>query len=307
MGKKYQETPLNFSSFKNYMIYKKEEVVDTISKAHRYFFYDTCSILHHSNSSNRQAIINYLKSKGDVIIVSRTALMELTANSFELHPVQIQYFSELNSSGFKVVLFNEEVIYNCLKDALNISTEEANRLLGYAVKEVCRYKTKTSEIIESMDKHMSVKLKSTNPGNRELFSTFFRYARTLKRKGDSIAEELILICIIVLTRIPLGRYFLISDDMRIKPQIISVNDYILKHHGRREPYQLTTAALVYKMYRDNVLTNRNDMIEIMKAAYKGNINVFFVGEYDIQQRYESFKCEDLIDRILNEKDFRIIY
>jgi len=32
-------------------------------------------------------------------------------------------------------------------------------MLGYAVKEVCRYKAKTSEIIENMDKHRSLKLK----------------------------------------------------------------------------------------------------------------------------------------------------
>jgi len=255
-------------------------------------------------NEDRHAIVNYLKSRADVIVVTRTVLMELTANSFGLHPVQIKYFKELNSSSFKVVLFDEETVYDCLKEVLNISTEEANRLLGYAVKEVCRYKAKTSEIIENMDKHRSLKLKSTNPGNRELFSTFFRYARTRKSEGNSIAEELILICIIVLTIIPMGRYILISDDMRIRPQVISVNDYILRHHGRKEPYQLTTSAFVYKMYKDNVLTNREDMIEIMKAAFKENVRVFFVGEYDIQQRYEPFKCEDLIDRLLNERILR---
>jgi len=307
MVKKYQEVPSNFSSFERYVIYKKEEVVDTFIKAHQYFFYDTCSILHHSNSSNRHIIINYLKSKADVIVVTRTVLMELTANSFELHPTQIQYFSELNSGGFKVILFDEEIIYNCLKEVLNITTEEANILLGYAIKEVCRYKGKTSEIIENMDKRMSGKLKGTNPGNRELFTAFFQYARAHKSEGDSIAEELLLICIIVLTKIPLGRYFIISDDMRMRSHVISVNDYILKHHGRKEPYQLTTSSLVYKMYKDNVLTDRDNMIEIMKSAFKGNVNAFFVGEYDIQQRYESFKCEDLIDRLLNEKDFKIIY
>ncbi|HOM02148.1 MAG TPA: transposase [Acetivibrio sp.] len=307
MAKKYQEVPLNFSSFEDYLIDKKEEVVDAFTKAHQYFFYDTCSILHHSNSANRQTIINYLKSKADIIFVTRTVLMELTANSFELHSAQIQYFKELNDSGFKIALFDEELIYDCLKEALNISTEEANRLLGYAIKEVCRYKAKVNEIVENMDRHMSGKLKSTNPGNRELFGAFFRYARTQKSEGDSLAEELILICIIVLTRIPMGRYILISDDMRIRPQVISVNDYILKHHGRKEPYQLTTSSLVYKMYKDNILTDKDDMIEIMKAAFKGNVNVFYVGEYDIEQRYESFKCEDLIDRLIKEKDFKIIY
>jgi len=74
----------------------------------------------------------------------------------------------------------------------------------------------------------------------------------------------------------MGRYILISDDMRIRPQVISVNDYILRHHGRKEPYQLTTSAFVYKMYKDNVLTNREDMIEIMKAAFKENVRVFLL-------------------------------
>ncbi len=307
MTKKYQEVPSNFSSFESYLIYKKEDVVDAYTKAHQYFFYDTCSILHHSNSANRQSIINYLKSKADIIIVTRTVLMELTANSFELHPDQIQYFNELYNSGSKIILFDEELIYDCLKEALNISTEEANKLLGYAIKEVSKSKTKISEIIENMDKATSSKLKGTNTGNRELFSTFFQHARALKSEGDSIAEELILICIIVLTRIPTGRYFLISDDMRIRSQVISVNEYILKHHRRKEPYQLTTTSLVYKMYKDSALTNRDDMIEIMKTAFTGNVNAFFVGEYDIEQRYESYKCEDLIDRLLNEKDFKIMY
>ncbi|WP_243467831.1 transposase [Acetivibrio straminisolvens] len=289
------------------MIHKKDEVVNEFINAKQYFFYDTCSILHHSNSLNRKTIINYLKSKADVIVVTRTVLMELTANSFELHPLQVQYLRELNSSGFKVILFDEEIIYDCLKEVFNISAENANKLLGYAIKEVCKYKMNISEIVENMDKRMAVKLKSTNPGNRELFSIFFRHARTQKSEGDSMAEELILICIIVLTRISWGRYFLISDDMRIKPLVISVNDYILEHHGRKEPYQLTTSSLVYKMYKDNILTDKDDMIEIMKAAFKGNVNVFYVGEYDIEQRYESFKCENLIDRLLKEKDFKIIY
>ena len=307
MAKKYQEVPSKFSSFESYMIYKKEEVVDAFTKAHQYFFYDTCSILHHAHSANRKSIINYLKSKVDIIIVTRTVLMELTANSFELHRVQIQYFSELYNSGFKIILFDEELIYDCLKEALSISTDEANKLLGYAIKEVNIYKTKTREVIENMDKSILNKLIGANPGNRELFSTFFQYARSLKSEGDSLAEELILICIIVLTRIPAGRYFLISDDTRIMSQVISVNKYILRYHGRKEPYQLTTASLIQKMYKNHEIVERDDMLEILQAAFNGNVHVFYVGEYDIQLMDQTFKCEELIDSMINERDFIVIY
>ena len=307
MAKKYQEVPSNFKAFEDYIICKKDEVVSTFTEAYKCLFYDTCSILHHSNSTNRQAIINYLKGESDTIIVTRTVLMELTANSLELHPVQIQYFKELFESGFKIILFDEELILYCLKEVLSISTEDANKLLGYAVKEISKSKSKTYQIIESMDKLISNKLKGSNPGNKELFSSFFQYARTLKSEGDSIAEELILICIIVLTKIPFGKYVLISDDMRIRSQVISVNGYVLRHHERKEPYQLTTASLIYKMYKKSVLVSKAEMLEIMQSAFKGKVNVFFIGEYDIKEEYQSFDCEDLIDRLIKEKDFKIIY
>jgi len=75
--------------------------------------------------------------------------MELTANSFELHPVQIKYFKELNSSSFKVVLFDEETVYDCLKEVLNISTEEANRLLDMLLKKYADTRQKQVKLLKT--------------------------------------------------------------------------------------------------------------------------------------------------------------
>jgi len=100
-------------------------------------------------NEDRHAIVNYLKSRADVIVVTRTVLMELTANSFELHPVQIKYFKELNSSSFKVVLFDEETVYDCLKEVLNISTEEANRLLDMLLKKYADTRQKQVKLLKT--------------------------------------------------------------------------------------------------------------------------------------------------------------
>lgn len=309
MTKKYQEIPLNFKDIQNYLIYKQNEVVNAFfnSDVKKYFFYDTCSILHHSNSKKRQFIINYLVEKSATIIITRTVLMELTANSFKLHSIQVEYFKELYESGLKIFLMDEEIIFNCFKKYLNITIEDANKLLGFAVKEICKFKTKTKYIINQMTKNMSNKLLGINPGNTELFTDFFRFARSLKSHGDSLAEELIFICIIVLTRIPMGKYFFISDDLNVRYQVIIINKYIEKHHKMSVPIQITTASLLNKMYRDNFINNKEDMVEILKSAFKGNVSIFYVGEYDIEQKYKSFKCEEIIDRLLNEKDFRILY
>ncbi|MDK2820870.1 MAG: hypothetical protein PWP31_835 [Clostridia bacterium] len=308
MAKKYREVPSNFKDFENYLIYKKQEVIDAFFKGKKYFFYDTCSILHHSNTENRYYIIEFLKSKSAIIIITRTVLMELTANSFELHQVQINFLKELYDNGLCILLFNEEIILACLKKILNITIEEANKLLGFAVKEVSKFKTKTYEVLNSMDKRVANKLKSLEPGKTELYSNFFGYARSLKEEGDSLAEELIFICIIVLTKIPSGKkYILISNDLRIRHQVISIKEYIKKHHNVSEPYQLTTAALLYKMYKEGIISNRNDMIDIISKSSNGNINVYFVSEYDIKQEKDSFTAEELVDRVISENEFRIIY
>lgn len=307
MVKKYIELPLNFLDIEEYVIAGATEAVDAFFAGNNYFFYDTCSILHHSNLAKRKAVIDYFKSKSATIIITRTVLMELSANSFKVHGVQIQYFKEMFESGLKIIIFNEELIFDCLKEALSISNEDANKLLGYAAKEISKTKSKTYEILMSMDQALSNKLKGQNPGNKELFSTFFKYARSLKTEGDSLAEELMLVCIVVLSRIPIGRYILVSDDFRIRHQVISVKDYTARHHKKSEPYQLTTASLAFRMYKDSVITTRGELLDLIQCVSKDSIPVYFVGECDINQEKGILRCEDLVDRIMNEKEFRIIY
>ncbi|MTI67413.1 MAG: transposase [Firmicutes bacterium] len=307
MTKIYHKFPSNFKEIKDYITHDKKKVIDFYFDGDKYFFYDTCSILHHSNSSKREYIIKYLKKKDATIIITRTVLMELTSNYFQIHPIQINFIKELYQSGLKVLLFDEEFIIDCLKEMLNITNEEANLLLGYAIKEVNKSKGIIREIVDSMEKSFRSKILGNNPGNVPLYDEFFQYARSKKKQGDSLAEKLMFICIIVLTRIPLGKYILLSDDLRIRSNVISINKYLKDKHKVKEPFQLTTPALIYRMYKDSIITLRDDMLDILSSSFSGNVNVFYVGEYDIEQEYHSFNKEELIDCLINEKEFRIMY
>lgn len=308
MSKRYIEVPSNFADFEKYLIYEQEELVKAYFLSENYFFYDTCSILHHSNSNQRQFIINFLINKSATIIITRTVLMELTANSFKLHPTQIQYLKELYDNGLKVLLINEEMILDCLKEALTITIEDANRLLGYAVKEVSKFKTITNDILNNIHPAISAKLRGPDPGKVELFSDFFQFARSKKTQGDSLAEELILICIIVLTKFPRNcKYIIISDDHRAIYQVITINRYIKQRHNVPVPFQLTTVSLLDRMYKENIIVSKDDILDILKSAFRDKVPVAYIGEYDMQQVQGTFDCEKLIDRLLTEKDFKIIY
>lgn len=312
MDKKYAEIPSNFDDIKQYTIQGKTEVVKEILSSEKCFFYDTCSIQHHSNSQNRSYIIEYLKSKKATIILTRTVLMELSPNSFNIHPIQIQYFKELYDSNIKIIILNEEYVYDCLKEVFNYNNKELNLLLGHAVNEISKHKGKTYKILNEMERSLAIKIKGFNPGNAQLFTTFFKEARAQKEEADSLAEELIFICIIMLTSIPYlsdnVKYIFFSNDLLSRSKVIPLVDYIYKYYGKREPYQLTTAAMVYKMYRENILIDKEKLLEIMRCTYgSNNVSIYYVGEYDLKQINEKFSSEKIVDRIMSDKEFKLMY
>ncbi len=308
MAKKYQEVPLNFADIKDYLIHEKEEVVNSFLCGVNYFFYDTCSIQHHSNSENRGYIIEYLASKKATIILTRTVLMELSPNTSTIHRTQIQYFKELHNRGLKVLLFNEEYTFACLRECFNIPLAELNALLGFAVREISSYKTKIYEIMNAIDSRTAINIKGNRPERKELFSRFFTEARARKEEGDSLAEELMFICIIILTKIPSqSRFVFFSNDLSARAKVIALNEYIYRHHEKKEPYQLTTAAMVYKMFHNNILKNWDQLLEIMHKTYtSGRAKIFYVGEFDLKQQTGTYDSEEVVKRIVEDNEFKVI-
>ncbi|MCG8485417.1 MAG: transposase, partial [Clostridia bacterium] len=176
-----------------------------------------------------------------------------------------------------------------------------------AIKEVCKFKTATYHVITIINQDVRRKLMSNSPGNEALYDIFFEAAREQKMEKDSLAEELILICIIVLTKVPLGKYIIISDDLEIRNVVISIADYIKKHHDIKAPMQLTTSRLIYELYKKQIVKEKNDLFDILSASFHGNVKVFYIGKDDIKLNYDAFTKENLIDEMMKDSDFRIVY
>ena len=307
MAKTYREVPNNYNEIENYVIADVDQIKDLFFRHEWKVFYDTCSILHHSNADNCIQIIEFLFDLNPIIVITRTVLMELTSTTHSLHNTQIEYFKKMNDKKICVILINEEMSIEILKEALTLNGVDANKLLGYAVKEVSKTKTAVSNILDTFDSTIKSKLLSNHTGSDLLFESFFQYARSQKSEGDSLAEELILICVIILTKLSIGKYILLSDDLVIRNNVISTMSYIKKHHDINAPIQITTSALVYKMYKSEYLTSSDEIGNILSASNSGNVKVYYTGEYDIEMRFDSFTKIDLINHIMTEDDFRIFY
>lgn len=307
MSKRYKDIPDNYNEVKEFFVTDTEKVINNIFGREKRYFYDTCSIIHHSNSKSYNHIINYLNKQEAVIIITRTVLMELTSNNFKIDPIQIKFFKDIYKSEIPMLLIEEEIVFFILKYALNITNGDANKLLGYAFHEVSRYKAAIYNIKENFETNFINKLSNKNTESKDLYNIFFQTARNNKQESDSLAEELIFIISIILTKIPGGKYYLISDDLKIRSNLISINSYTEKHHNIKAPVQITSSRIIYEMHRKNIIKNKEEMIEILIACSRGNINTYCMGEDDIKLYKRTYTVEELVNKIITEPSFCIAY
>lgn len=306
MTKVYKDIPENFESIKNYIV-DKENSISTFILADKLLFYDTCSIVTHSKSVNRKIIIDFLLLSKVTVILTRTVLMELTDNCNYLVSDQIDYFKEIYEIGINIILLNEEDIFYCLDECINIGVEDANKLLGQALIEVSRQKGAVYEIKMQNPGTLINKLLSKK-SRTELYTEFFEYARSKKVSKDNLGEELMFICFIVLSRIPtVGKLFFLSNDLNSRSAVIGLNNHIENLYDRRDPYQITSASLFYRMYKKGLIKYKETMKEMLDKITIGNVKAYYMGKYDIELRFKSFEKDELIEKIFNEDDFRLIY
>ncbi|MDO3411354.1 hypothetical protein QWJ34_16430 [Saccharibacillus sp. CPCC 101409] len=305
MTKVYTHTPSNFSDMQSLLIYVKADVVDAFLTRNTYYFYDTCSILHHSNSDNRQCVIDYLNEERALVIVTRTVLMELMNGVGHIHAAQLGYLQELHSSGLPVLLLDEEWIWDIVRELRIVKAGEANRILGFGIKALSRNKGAVHYAIQSFPRKIDL-LKEGN-GQTCLVEPFFTHARSLKTSGDSLAEELILLAAIFLSQLNRGKFVLFSDDLKARSPVIDALAQFERNYAREKLHQLTTATLLGRMHRRGLLTERTGMIELMQKVSQGRIKVHYVDGNMIEAGIGNFSVEDLVDRILNDSEFKVFY
>lgn len=307
MNKVYQETPNNVNDILGYVISDVSEIIKILGMNKRFYFYDTCSILYHSNSNNRTKIISYLKSKEAVIVINATVLMELTSNTFKIDNKQVNYIKEISENGIKLILLKEEYTFNVLKKYTSLSNDECNKLLSFAICQMIKSKNKIYEIISDLDKSLQLKFKGVNQSTNEIYTDFFSLARSKKDSEDSLGEELIFLTIILLNKLPGKTFIYLSDDKKSTSQLINIKKYILKYYENERVMQLTTAAIIYKLYNQKIVIDKDVLLEIINCTSNDKrVAVRYIGEYDLEEKTEKFSTEDLIKMIAHKSEIKII-
>lgn len=307
MATSYTDCPLNMTDIMQYILTNKSQCAQEILLAKRCFFYDACSFRHHSNMKHPEYLFEYIKRENGIVVITRTIIMELASASHSLNAEYVEYLKRLYTFGIKILVIYEEDVF----EALNLyytSNASINKCLDVAVK-VAKSATGTISDVLNANKVLRQNLMTEGNTDSTLFSRFFSEVRAYKESGDNLGEEMIAICVHMLSNVVEGydyKYFVFTDDKGAIGLINRVQNNIWTHLGTKTVSAMTTVRLAQKLYQKSIITLRDQVLEIVSVGAKENVvKILASEEYDLEPKEKKMTRSELTDKIITPNAIHI--
>lgn len=311
MASGYTDTPRNIESIIPYVIMERNEFVTEVLENSRCYFYDTCSFRRHANLSSTQAeyFLQYIKEQDGIVIITRCILMELASHSGILNQEYVEYIKHMKEYGITVLVIFEEDLFAVME--MCFSTNVAiNQYLCWAVRTI---KSPVSTITETLEHNSNIYnevIKGRNLENHGVYKRFFEAVRNNKESGDNLGEELLAICLHILSHIPGeqdGKFCVITDDKGAAGKIDTLFKKTTGQYRGKRIGIFSTPKLVQVLYREKILQEKEYIKEILSTGTDGNIVVLGTLILDIRSREISLSSEELTDFIMQPNGINIIF
>ena len=311
MTSRYTDNPHNISEIIPWVIIEKEKIVQEILGNTKCYFYDACSFRRHANLDIEYAnyILEYIKQQSGIIVITRCILMELASHSGILNQEYITYIRHIHDAGITILVMYEEDLFNVM--AVCFSTNAAiNDYLCWPVKYMMG---PVSTITDTLEKDARLKneiIYGNNLDNSGVYKHFFETVRANKESGDNLGEELLAICLHILSHIPGeidGKFCIITDDKGAIGKIDTMIGKTARQFEGKEIGVFSTPKLGQILYREKIIYNREHLAEILGAGTNGNIKVLGMNVHDIRGKEISLSKEELADLIIQPNGINIIF
>ena len=307
----YTDNPYNISEITSYVTTEKEKIVAEILESTKCFFYDTCSFRRLANldDTHVEYLLRYIKNQNSVVVITRCILMELASHSGVLNQEYIEYIKRINDAGIAVLVIYEEDLFSVMEVCFSTNVV-INDYLCWAVRTIMG---PVSTITETLKKNTSVNnevIKGKNLENSGVYKRFFEAVRANKESGDNLGEEVLAICLHILSHIPGeddGKFCVITDDKGAASKIDAMFKKTAKQHSGKNIGIFSTPKLVQVLYRENILLNSEHLREILDAGTDGNIVVLGMLVYDIRGKEISLSKDELADLIMQPNGISIFF
>lgn len=312
MATAYTETPSNLSEIMPFIVTDIKVIKNLFYSADRVIFYDACSFQRHSHLANRERsiLIRYYNAHATTVFITRCILMELASDRGMLAEEFIEFIKVMSENEIKVVLFDEEYMYDILSECFSVN-EKINAYLLWAVR-MCKSPTSTiTETLKENIKLMAEVLEGKNLQQSDVYDRFFTAVRGNKEHDDNLGEELIAICVHILSHLPGvydGKLCVMTDDKGAAAKIDSV---MKKTDARNRGVKIalfSTPKLVQHMFQEQVEISEDEMVTILSQGASGKIVVMGITAYDFDvNRSISMTSRELAHKIMEPNGILIVF
>lgn len=312
MATTYTENPDNFCEIDAFVETEIKEIKKVFFSEERVFFYDTCSFQRHSNLADKEKniLINFFKERGIVIFITRCILMELASDQHKLSEEYIELFKGMNDVGVKVVIFNEEYTYDILSECFS-TNEKVNEYLMWAVRTVKSPVGTIEETLKADEKLTSEVIEGKNLKQSDLYKKFFTAVRGNKEHHDNLGEELIAVCVHILSYLPGvsdGKLCILTDDKGAVSKFHSVMRKTNQKYRGARIILFSTPKLVQHMFQEHVEISEDEMINLISQGASGNIVVMGITAFDLKVDEKiSMTSRELVQKIMEPDGIKIVF
>lgn len=250
-------------------------------------------------------MLKYILQQNGIIIITRGILMELASHSHVLQECYVGYLERIYNCGIRVYVIYEEELQDIM-DICFASRQLVNDYLVWAVRMV-RHPISSIEIAlqENVELQKIVDGKNKNP--KDFYPHFFRKVRSKKEENDNLGEELLAICLHVLSNLPEpdGKFCVITDDKGAAGKIDA--SFRKTNHGYlgKRIILFSTPKLAQELYKEGIMTGAEELLPFLRAGNNGTIKILGTEIYDIKTQEITLKCEEVAAKIV-DKSIHII-
>lgn len=312
MATTYTESPGNFCEIESFVETEISEIKSIFFSIEKVFFYDACSFQRHSNLADKEKdiLINYYCERGIAVFITRCILMELASNQHKLIEKYIAFIKSMNDAGVPVILYNEEFTYDILSECFS-SNDKINEYLTWAVRMVKSPVSTIEETLKSDAKLYSEVIEGKTVKSSDLYKRFFTTVRGNKEHHDNLGEELISICVHILSYLPGvsdGKLCVLTDDKGAAGKIDSVMRRTNPQNRGSKIILFSTPKFVQHMFQEHVEMSEEAMINLISQGRTGNITVMGITAFDLKVDEKiSMTSRELVQKIMEPNGIKIVF
>lgn len=299
MAASYTDAPNNWSELEPYI--KQCGFNRDILVKKKCFFYDACSFRYHANMKPESAapILEYIKAQDGIIVITRCILMELASHSGTLNQTYIRYCKKITQSGLNLYVIYEEDLFSVMETCFGTNAS-INRLLVWSVRMI---KGPVSTITKALKENGALNelvIKGRNLDNSGIYKQFFSAVRANKESGDNLGEELLGICLHILSHLPGeadGKFCIITDDKGAAGKIDNLFKKTNRQFQGKQIIIFSTPKLAQILYKEAYIAEKDTLVKILNYSQNTTIKVLGIRIYDLKSNEITLSCNEAAEEI----------